>query len=86
MRGGADGSVTVRMDKRVKAAIATIGDDAWTPIEYTDAVFDETTSPIHDKAVAATTPDILSLTDTEVVGLVRNQPSDAAAKTAPQEA
>ncbi len=31
------------MDQRVKAAIATIGDDAWTTIEYTDAVFDEAT-------------------------------------------
>ncbi len=41
LRGGADVSVTVRMDPKVKAAIATIGDDAWTPIEYTDAVFDE---------------------------------------------
>jgi len=39
--GGADVSVTVRMDPKVKAAIATIGDDAWTPIEYTDAVFDQ---------------------------------------------
>jgi hypothetical protein len=29
------------MDPRVKAAIASIGDDAWTTIEYTDAVFDE---------------------------------------------
>ena len=43
LSGGAAVSVTVRMDKRVKAAIATIGDDAWTTIEYTDAVFDETT-------------------------------------------
>jgi hypothetical protein len=41
MAGGAQVSVTVRMDPRVKAAIATIGDDAWTTIEYTDAVFDE---------------------------------------------
>ena len=43
LAGGAAVSVTVRMDKRIKAAIATIGDDAWTTIEYTDAVFDETT-------------------------------------------
>lgn len=43
LRGGADVSVTVRLDKRVKTAIATIGDDAWTPIEYTDAVYDEQT-------------------------------------------
>ena len=41
IKGGADVSVTVRLDKRVKATIATIGEDAWTPIEYTDAVFDE---------------------------------------------
>jgi hypothetical protein len=41
IRVGADVSVTVRLDPKVKAAIATIGDDAWTPIEYTDAVYDE---------------------------------------------
>ena len=41
LKGGAAVSVTVRMDKRVKAAIATIDDDAWTTIEYTHAVFDE---------------------------------------------
>lgn len=29
------------MDKRIKATIATIDDDAWTMIDYTDAVFDE---------------------------------------------
>lgn len=43
LAGGAAVSVTVRMDQRVKAAIATIGNDAWTTIEYTDAVFDEAT-------------------------------------------
>jgi len=42
-RAGADVSVTVRLDPKVKATIATIGDDAWTAIEYTDAVFDEHT-------------------------------------------
>jgi hypothetical protein len=41
MRGGADVSVTVRLDPKVKAAIADIDDDAWTAIEYTDAVYDE---------------------------------------------
>lgn len=41
LAGGAAVSVTVRMDKRIKAAITAIGDDAWTTIEYTDAVFDE---------------------------------------------
>jgi hypothetical protein len=41
IKGGADVSVTVRLDPKVKTAIATIGEDAWTPIEYTDAVYDE---------------------------------------------
>ena len=43
MRGGAHVSITVRLDSKVKAAIAEIDDDAWTPIEYTDAVYDEST-------------------------------------------
>jgi hypothetical protein len=42
LTGGAAVSVTVRMDKRVKAAIAAIDQGAWTTIEYTDAVFEET--------------------------------------------
>jgi hypothetical protein len=41
LRAGADVSVTVRLDPKVRAAIAAIGEDAWEPIEYTDAVFDE---------------------------------------------
>jgi len=41
LRAGADVSVTVRLDPKVKTAIATINDDAWIPIEYTDAVYDE---------------------------------------------
>jgi len=41
IKAGAEVSVTVRMDKRVKAAIASITHDAWRAIEYTDAVFDE---------------------------------------------
>lgn len=43
IRGGADVSVTVRLDSTVKTAIAAIADDAWTAIEYTDAIYDETT-------------------------------------------
>jgi len=54
--GGADVSVTVRMDPKVKAAIATIGDDAWTPIEYTDAVFDEPTGTWISRAEVAEIP------------------------------
>jgi hypothetical protein len=43
IRGGADVSITVRLGSKVKAAIATIDEHAWTPIEYTDAVYDENT-------------------------------------------
>lgn len=43
LRGGAAVSVTVRMNAQIKTAIAAIGDDAWTTINYTDAVFDEAT-------------------------------------------
>lgn len=41
IRGGCDVSVTVRQDATVKAAIARIAEQAWIPIEYPDAVFDE---------------------------------------------
>ena len=53
IRAGADVSVTVRLDKRVKAAIATIADDAWQTIQYTDAVFDETTDTWISRAEVA---------------------------------
>jgi hypothetical protein len=56
IRTGADVSITVRQDKRVKAAIATIAEDAWTPIEYTDAIFDETTSRWISRAEVAEIP------------------------------
>ena len=39
--GGADVSVTVGLNATIKAAIATIADDGWTPIKYTNAVYDE---------------------------------------------
>ncbi|MBM7849379.1 IS1380 family transposase [Arthrobacter roseus] len=42
--GGADVSVTVRMDPAVKRAITAIEETAWAPIQYTNAVFDEATS------------------------------------------
>lgn len=41
---GADVSVTVRMDPRVKKAITTIEETAWKAIKYTDAIYDEDTS------------------------------------------
>ena len=53
LAGGALVSVTIRMDQRVKAAIAGIGDDAWTTIEYTDAVFDETSGQWISRAEVA---------------------------------
>ena len=56
LRTGADVSVTVRLDPRVKATIATIDDDAWTPIEYTDAVFDEQTNTWVSRAEVAEVP------------------------------
>jgi hypothetical protein len=43
IRGGAQVSVTVRLDPKVKTAIASIGDDDWIPIEYTDALYDQST-------------------------------------------
>jgi hypothetical protein len=40
-KAGAYFSVTVRMDPRVRAAIAAIGEDAWTPIRYPRAIWDD---------------------------------------------
>jgi hypothetical protein len=41
IRGGCEVSITLRQDATVKAAIAGIPEQAWIPIEYPDAVFDE---------------------------------------------
>jgi hypothetical protein len=40
-RAGASFSVTARLDPAVRAAIAAIPDDGWTPIRYPRAVWDE---------------------------------------------
>ena len=56
VRGGAEVSVTVRMDPKVKAAIATIAHDAWTPIEYTDAIYDEASGTWVSRAEVAEVP------------------------------
>ncbi len=40
-RAGAFFSVTVRMDPKVKAAIAAIPETAWTPIRYPRAIWDD---------------------------------------------
>src|SRR5439155_16981757 len=44
LESGAGVSVIVRLDAKVKTAISSIPKDAWTTIEYTDAVNDEQTS------------------------------------------
>ncbi|UXA10496.1 IS1380 family transposase (plasmid) [Mycobacterium sp. SMC-8] len=53
LRGGAEVSITVPLDSKVKAAIAAINDDAWTSIEYTDAVYDENTGQWISRAEVA---------------------------------
>ena len=56
LRGGAQVSVTVRLDPKVKAAITTIGEHAWIPIEYTDAIFDEVSGTWVSRAEVAEVP------------------------------
>ena len=56
LRGGADASVTVRLDPKVKTAIASIADDVWTPIEYREAIFDEQTNTWVSRAEVAEVP------------------------------
>src|SRR5665811_1616332 len=56
VRAGAQVSVTVRLDPRVKAAIAAIPDDTWQAIEYTNAVFDQTTGAWISTAQVAEIP------------------------------
>ncbi len=53
LRQGACFSITARQDKAVRKSISTIGDDAWTTIKYTNAVFDEASQQwISDAEVA----------------------------------
>ena len=56
IRGGCDVSITVRQDAAVRAAIAGIDEDAWIPIEYPDAVFDEPSGRWISRAEVAETP------------------------------
>jgi hypothetical protein len=53
---GAQVSITVGMDPAVKRAIAAIGEEAWTTIKYTDAIYDETTGSWISKAQVAEIP------------------------------
>ena len=56
INAGAAVSVTARMDLAVKRAIATIPDDAWETIEYTDAIYDEDTKSWISNAEVAEIP------------------------------
>lgn len=56
IKAGADVSVTVRMDPAVKAAIASIPENAWEMIEYTDSIRDEVTGQWIPKAEVAEVP------------------------------
>ena len=53
LNAGADVSVTVRMDPAVKAAIASIADDAWEMIEYTNSIRDPDTGQLISTAEVA---------------------------------
>ena len=53
IRAGAMVSITAKLNSLVKAAISTIPETAWTPIKYTNAIFDDTTGRwISDAEVA----------------------------------
>ena len=56
IKAGADVSVTVRLDPRVKTAIGSIPGDAWVPIQYTDAIFDEAAQQWISRAEVAEVP------------------------------
>lgn len=55
-KAGADVSITARMDPAIRRAIAGIPQDAWTAIQYTDAVFDEAADRWISAAEVAETP------------------------------
>ena len=56
IRAGAHVSITVRQDALVRKAIEGIGDDAWTPIQYPQAVRDEATGTWVSRAEVAEVP------------------------------
>ena len=56
LRAGADISVTVRLDQKIKKTIATIDETAWKKIKYKDAIFDETTGQWVSEAEVAEVP------------------------------
>src|SRR5690625_2743575 len=56
LKTGANVSITARMDKAVKRAIAGISEDAWTPIKYTDALYDQQARQWISRAEVAEVP------------------------------
>ena len=84
VKTGAEVSVTVRLDPRVKAAISSIAEDAWTTIEYPRAVFDEDTGVWISKAQVAEVPYVAFTSNkkTQVTGrlVVRRIPDANAEK------
>lgn len=55
-KAGADVSITARQDPAVKRAIGTIGEDAWTKIQYTNAIYDPDTDTWTSDAEVAEVP------------------------------
>jgi hypothetical protein len=70
---GAAVSVTVRVDPRVRAAIAAIPDDGWTPIEYTDAVYDDRSGRWVSRSEVAEGPFTAFASRKNLVGCFRPQ-------------
>ncbi|MEO7587610.1 MAG: IS1380 family transposase [Arachnia sp.] len=56
IRGGAKVSVTTKMSSTVKAAIASLGEEAWIKIKYTNAILDPDTKQWISRAEVAETP------------------------------
>ncbi len=56
IRAGADVSVTVRLDPRIRVAISSIPHDSWQTIAYPDAVYDETSQRWISRAEVAEVP------------------------------
>jgi hypothetical protein len=56
IKAGADVSVTTAQTATIKAAITQIPEDAWTPIEYTDAIYDDQTQRWVSRAEVAEIP------------------------------
>ena len=55
-RGGARFSITARMDPAVTRACSGIAEDAWTPIHYPNALWDEDEQRLVSDAEVAETP------------------------------